>query len=111
MIICAARCSFLSGNICLIFAYTGCVVNRTCTVSFTDSKGVTHAVEVPAASLYEAAALAIAEFRRCGFTDVSMGPASRLTVAVREPATTHEIPVQRLLDWLDGAAKSPSERY
>jgi hypothetical protein len=41
---------------------------RTCLVSFTDSGGVHHAVEVSASTLYEAAALAIAEFRRCGFT-------------------------------------------
>ena len=34
-----------------------------CRVSFTDS-GIEHAVEVSADSLYEAAALAIAEFRK-----------------------------------------------
>lgn len=34
---------------------------RACLVSFTDSEGIRHAVEVTASSLYEAAALAIAE--------------------------------------------------
>jgi len=70
---------------------------------------LTHAVEVSASSLYEAAALAIAEFRRCGFTDANPGPATRLSVAVKAPATTHEVCVGKLQDWLSGSAKSPKE--
>jgi hypothetical protein len=42
------------------------IVSSACRVSFTDSAGVTHTVSVAATSLYEAAALGIAEFRRCG---------------------------------------------
>jgi len=34
-----------------------------CRVSYTDMEGIVHAVEVDAASLYEAVALAVAEFR------------------------------------------------
>jgi len=34
---------------------------RTCSLSFTDSNGIRHAVEVPASTLYEAAVLAMAE--------------------------------------------------
>jgi hypothetical protein len=56
---------------------------RPSPVSFTDSEGIRHAVEVAASSLYEAAALAIGEFRRCGFTAHAPGPATRLTVTVR----------------------------
>jgi hypothetical protein len=41
------------------------------------------AVEVAASSLYEAAVLAINEFRRCGFTANAPGPATRLTVTVK----------------------------
>jgi hypothetical protein len=74
------------------FAYTGLVPTvRTCVVSFTDSEGIRHAVEVAATSLYEAAALAINEFRRCGFTANAPGPATRLTVTVKTPATSHEV--------------------
>ena len=40
----------------LVFAYTGIVTCRVCIVSFMDPAGITHAVEVPASSLYEAAA-------------------------------------------------------
>jgi hypothetical protein len=51
---------------------------RTCLVSFTDSEAIRHAVEVAASTLYEAAALAIGEFRPCGFTADASGPATRL---------------------------------
>jgi hypothetical protein len=35
-----------------------------CHVSFTDSEGIAHAVDIQAESLYEAVALAVAEFRQ-----------------------------------------------
>jgi hypothetical protein len=35
---------------------------RACRVSFTDTEGIAHAVEVEASTLYEAATLTIAEF-------------------------------------------------
>jgi hypothetical protein len=50
----------------------------------TDSVGIRYVVEVR--SLYEASALAIAEFRGCGFTANAPGPATRLTVTVKEPS-------------------------
>src|SRR5437879_9997180 len=61
---------------------------RTCLVSFTDSENIRHAVEVSATTLYEAAVLAMAEFRRCGFTANAPGPVTRLTVKVQSPATS-----------------------
>jgi hypothetical protein len=94
----------------LVFAYTGIVTCRVCIVSFMDPAGITHAVEVPASSLYEAAARAITEFRRCGFTEVAIGPATRLIVTVKAAASTHELPVSKLESWLNSSAKSPSER-
>jgi len=39
---------------------------RLCSVSFTDSEGITHAVEITASTLYEADVLALGDFR-CGF--------------------------------------------
>jgi hypothetical protein len=83
---------------------------RTCLVSFTDSEGVQHAVEVSASTLYEAAALAIAEFRRCGFTAHSPGPATRLTVTVKAPATSHEVRLSKIESWLQSGGRSPNER-
>jgi len=46
----------------LVFAYTGIVsVPRSCSVSFTDSEGITHVVEITASSSFEAAVLATVE--------------------------------------------------
>jgi hypothetical protein len=82
---------------------------RTCTVAFTDTDGIRHSVEVMASSLYEAAALGLAELRRCAFADASPGRVTRLAVTVKSPATTHELTVGKLEDWLAGGARSPNE--
>lgn len=84
--------------------------SRSCRVSFTDSEGLAHAVEVSAASVYEAAVLALAEFRRCGFADATFGPATRLTIRVKQPETEHTVSVGKLQSWLDGGGKSPNEQ-
>lgn len=70
---------------------------------------MSHSVEVVASSLYEAAALAVTEFRRCGFADAAQGSAARLTISVEAPSTTHELSVRKLSAWLGGAGTSPSE--
>ena len=82
---------------------------RTCVVSFTDSEGIRHSVEVAAGTLYEAAVLAIAQFRKCGFTVDLPGPATRLTVAVKMPSTTHEVQWGKIEMWLQSAGK-PNEQ-
>jgi len=79
-------------------------------VTFTDGAGVTHSVAVAASSMYEAAALALAEFKKCGFAMAMAGPGTRLTVAVETPSTTHELTVSRLQAWLDSSAKTPREQ-
>jgi hypothetical protein len=86
------------------------VPSRSCRVSFTDSEGLEHAVEVCAASVYEAAAFALAEFRRCGFADATFGPATRLIIRVKQPETEHTVSVGKLQRWLDGGGKSPNEQ-
>jgi hypothetical protein len=78
-------------------------------VSFIDTERIEHAVEVSAASLYEACVLALAEFRRAGFADASFGPATELTVLVKAPATAHTVSVAKLRAWLSGGGKSPNE--
>ena len=100
-----------SNDLRLIFAYTGIVPNvQNCRASFTDSEGIRHDVEVSASTLYEAAALAIGAFRRCHFTTNPLGPATRLTITVKPPATAHELPVGKIEAWLQSGGKSPSEQ-
>ena len=86
------------------------VPTRVCLVSFTDSEGIRHAVEVSASTLYEAVALAIGEFRRCGFTANAPGPATRLTVTVKTPATSHEVRLSKFEAWLESGGRSPNEQ-
>ena len=73
--------------------------SRNCLVSFTDSEGIRHAV-----------ALAIGEFRRCGFTANAPGAATRLTVTVKTPATSHEVRLGKIEAWLESGGRSPSEQ-
>ena len=91
------------------FAYYGHVPS-SCKVGFTDGAGVTHSVGVTASSMYEAAVLGLAELKRCGFAMAIAGPATRLTVMVEAPATTHELSVGRLQAWLDASGKTPREQ-
>ena len=83
---------------------------RACRVSFTDPEGITHTASVTAASLYEAAALGVGEFRRCLLMDVTPGQTTRLTVAIDSPATAHEIPMRKLTAWLETGGKNPNEQ-
>jgi hypothetical protein len=85
-------------------------VAQSCKVSFTDGAGVTHSVTVAAASLYEAAARGVAEFKRSGFAFAAVGTGTRLTITVEAPTTTHELPVKRLQTWLDANGKTPAEQ-
>jgi hypothetical protein len=95
----------------LLSAYTKSVPSRSCRVSFTDSEGLEHAVEVAAASVYEAAVFALAEFRRCGFADAAFGPATRLTtIRVEQPETEHTVSAGKFQSWLDSGSKSPNEQ-
>jgi len=82
---------------------------HACLVSFTDTNNIRHAVEVAASTLYEAATLAMAEFRRCGFTENAPGPATRLTVTVKGPSTSHEVQWGKVETWIQSAGK-PNEQ-
>jgi len=75
-----------------------------------DGAGVTHTVSVAASSLYEAAALGVAELKRCGFAMAAIGPGTRLKIAVEVPPTIHEMSVSRLDAWLGSSGKTPAEQ-
>ena len=79
---------------------------KTCTVSFQDSDGVRHAVEVGAETLYEAAVLALKSFRE---HDCAPGPAAHLSVEVKSPSVTHTLVAHKVEEWLNGGARSPKE--
>jgi hypothetical protein len=94
-----------------LFAYTERgVPTRTCTVSFQDSAGLRHSATVSAASLYEAAVLALHQFRSSSFTEVAAGKGTKLSVSVAVEAESHEVTVGQIENWLNAAGKSPKEQ-
>ena len=84
------------------------VTPKTCTVSFRGPTGLTHAVEVTAESLYEAAVLGLNVMKKHGWVE-PIGPGTELQVQVKEPPVTHSVSVQQLRRWVDGIAASPDE--
>ena len=75
-----------------------------------EPRQIRHSVEVAAESLYEAAALAVNEFRRHPWTDgMEPGAITRLAVSVNSPKTTHEVSIQQLERWVTSTAKSPQD--
>jgi hypothetical protein len=85
------------------------VAPRACVVSFSDSSGIQHRVEVTAETLYEAAALGLRVLREHGWTS-PIGPATRLDVRVSQPAVTHQVTVLQLQRWSESTAVTPDER-
>ena len=78
-------------------------------MTLTEPDGPSHRVQVEAETLYEAAALGLAAFKRHSFGG-PIGPATRLEIQVLEPSVTHAISVQQVHLWLSGATASPNER-
>ena len=95
----------------LVFAYNEAMPARHCRVSFTDSCGITHAVDVTADSLYEAVALALRDLRSSGLVPVLPGPGTQIHVRVKAGAEAeHSIRFSQFESWLSGTARSPKER-
>jgi hypothetical protein len=70
----------ISANLRIRLYWKSVPTARSCSVSFTDTEGISHSVDIAASSLFEAAVLAMAEFRRHGFADATCGPGTKLTV-------------------------------
>ena len=82
---------------------------QQCKVSFSAQDGLEHSVEVAAETLYEAAARAVAEFRKAELIEYPPGPGVQLRVEVRPPATTHIVPFEHVQSWLKKVSGSPKE--
>jgi hypothetical protein len=85
------------------------VALKTCTVSCCDLRGVEHAVEVSAGSLYEAVAQALRIFRDNEWVeDIGRGQ-TPLSVKVKHPEIEHTVRVQDFERWLEATPRSPAE--
>ena len=86
-----------------------CMSLRTCTVSYCDLKGVEHAIEVTADSLYEAVAQGLLVFRETiGSTKLGHGQTT-ISVVVRQPKVQHKVRVQDFERWLETQGRTPAE--
>jgi hypothetical protein len=70
-----------------------------CRVSFTDSEGIQHAVEVEADSLYEAVALAVTEFRKDEMNTARAGPMTEFSVIAYRKPLEHKIKLGQVMKW------------
>jgi hypothetical protein len=62
------------------------------------------------ASARAAAIEAMAAFRRGAFAEMTFGTGTQLTIRVKAPEEEHTVSVGKVLSWLDGGARSPSEQ-
>ena len=81
------------------------MASSRCRVSFTDSEGILHGVDVDAESLYEAVAIAVASFREDDVSPSSPGPMTEFTVVVHRNPTEHKIRLQQVLKWSEHSTK------
>ena len=82
---------------------------KRCRVSFTDSEGVEHAVELEARTLYEAVGLAIDRFRRCEHVRYEPKGLHEFIVESREPSTQHRLTRSIFDAWLRRPGGSPAD--
>src|SRR5271167_2221150 len=80
---------------------------RTCTVSCCDLKGVEHAIEVSADSLYEAVAQGLRAFRENDWVDDIGRGQTTITVVVRQPAVEHKVRIQDFERCLESEGRTP----
>ena len=83
---------------------------RSCRVTITDMEGVSHAVEVTAATLYEAVAQGLAALRASDWAHgIAEGPNNVVRVSVSDVKVEHEVKFREFTAWLDREGRSPRE--
>ena len=81
-----------------------------CRVSFTDPEGIHHGVDVDAETLYEAVAIAVANFREDNLSPSSPGPMTEFTVVVYRNPPEHKIRLQQVLKWSEHSTNYADHR-
>ena len=77
------------------------MASSRCRVSFADPDGVLHGLDVDAESLYEAVAIAVAQFREDDLSPSSPGPMTEFTVAVYRQPVEHKIRLAQVMKWAE----------
>jgi len=76
-----------------------------CVVSYVDTSGIRHSVELEADGLFEAVVLGVAALRA---HDCDPGEVCEIEVEVRK-SIKHSLTLRRVREWLQGASKNPKE--
>ena len=76
-----------------------------CVVSFVDSDGIRHSVEVEADGLFEASVLGLCAFRK---HDLEPAGLTELEIEVRS-SITHRLTVMKVKEWLQRGVRTPKE--
>ena len=76
-----------------------------CRVSYLDQEGLDHSVEVEAESLYEAVAIAVAEFRQGEIITDTPGPMTEFCVTVLRKPIEHRIRFNKVQEWVQPSMK------
>ena len=78
-------------------------------MSCRDLKGIEHAIEVTADSLYEAVAQGLRAFRENEWVDEIGGGLMTIVVVVRQPGVEHKVRVREFEQWLESQGRTPAE--
>jgi hypothetical protein len=81
-----------------------CIATARCCVTFTDNDGISHKAHVEAESLYEAVALAVAEFRRDRLVPSPVS-ATEFIIAIERPPIEHRIRLSQVEKWAEHTTK------
>lgn len=82
---------------------------KACTVIIHDLNETAHALDVTAATLYEAVAQALAALRAQDWVGEIGRGLTTVTVKVRQPEVTHIVRIQDFENWLKRRGKTPAE--
>jgi hypothetical protein len=78
----------------------------SCVVSYLDTSGIRHTVEIEADSLYEAVVLGVLAFKE---HDCDPGEIRPIDVEIRK-SVKRTLNLRRVQNWLQGASRSPNEK-
>ena len=82
---------------------------KTCRVSCVDLRGIEHAIELSASSLYEAVAQALRIFRDNEWVEGVGRGQTPICIKAKHPEIEHIVRVQDFERWLQTAARSQAE--
>jgi hypothetical protein len=82
---------------------------RSCRVTIQDTEGISHTVEITAASLFEAVAQGLAAFRGNEWVADLGERFGVVKVSVAEVRVEHEVKIKDFTTWLERPPRSPRE--